>query len=77
MILLNRRGPRGPQGDKGDKGDKGDTGLTGPQGPIGATGPQGSAGKDADMSTVYTKTEIDSKIGDISTALAAIVGGNA
>lgn len=56
-------GAQGPQGIQGEKGDTGATGAT------------GAVGKDADVSQFYTKTEIDAKIGDISTALTAIVGG--
>ena len=62
-------GKDGAQGIQGQKGDKGDTGA---QGPIGLTG---AAGKDADMSTIYTKTEIDAKLGDVEKVLDKIIGG--
>lgn len=81
------QGPQGEVGPSGKDGAQGPIGLTGPAGADGAQGPQGiqgekgdtgatgAAGKDADVSQFYTKTEIDAKIGDVATALAAIVGG--
>ena len=65
-------GPAGKDGAQGIQGQKGDKGDTGAQGPIGLTG---AAGKDADMSTIYTKTEIDAKLGDVEKVLDKIIGG--
>ena len=70
-------GNPGPAGVKGDTGDVGPAGPTGAKGDTGVKGDTGANGKDADMSLVYSKTEIDTKIGDIESALKAIVGGAA
>ena len=65
------------KGVAGKDGAQGQQGIQGIQGEPGIQGVQGPAGKDADMSTIYTKTEIDSKLGDVEAALKAIVGGAA
>ncbi len=42
------------------------------QGPEGPQGPKGEKGESADLDNYYTKTEIDTMIGDIETLLEGI-----
>lgn len=79
------QGPQGPQGIQGIKGDDGATGPVGPQGPQGIQGPAGPAGADgADITSIndsvtaldstWSSSKINNTLGDISSALAAIIG---
>lgn len=47
-------------------------GPQGPEGPEGPQGPKGEKGDDANLDDYYTKTEIDTMIGDIETLLGGI-----
>lgn len=81
-------GEVGPAGEKGDKGDPGDIGPQGPQGETGPAGPKGADGytpvkgtdyfTESDMAQVReglaTTEYVDTKLGDISTALDNILG---
>ena len=82
-------GEQGPQGIQGPKGDTGDIGPQGPQGIQGAQGPAGADGHtpvkgtdyftEADIAAIKeglaTNAYVDEKLGDIDTALSAILGG--
>jgi len=80
--LSATQGPVGPQGPKGQDGTVSFDELTpeqieslrGPQGEVGPQGPQGPKGDtgEVDTSNFYTKTEIDTMIGDVETLLASI-----
>ena len=68
-------GAKGDKGDKGDKGETGEQGIQGIQGEKGADGYTPQRGVDYwtsdDISTI--ESYIDSKLGDISTALDEII----
>ena len=79
-------GEQGPKGDKGDTGEQGPQGIQGeqgPQGPAGADGHTPVKGTDyfteADIAAIKeglaTNAYVDEKLGDIDTALSAILGG--
>ena len=83
------QGPQGPQGEQGPKGDTGDIGPQGIQGEQGPQGPAGADGHtpvkgtdyftEADIAAIKeglaTNAYVDEKLGDIDTALSAILGG--
>lgn len=77
------QGPAGEQGPKGDTGEQGPQGIQGPQGPAGADGHTPVKGTDyfteADIAAIKeglaTNAYVDEKLGDIDTALSAILGG--
>ena len=82
-------GPQGPKGDTGDVGPQGPAGEQGPQGIQGPQGPAGADGHTPVKGTDYftesdiaaikeglaTNAYVDGKLGDIDTALSAILGG--
>ena len=82
-------GAPGPKGDKGDPGERGIQGEQGPRGDVGPQGPAGADGHtpvkgtdyftEADIAAIKeglaTNAYVDEKLGDIDTALSAILGG--
>ncbi len=69
-------GSRGTDGLNGTNGTNGIDGQIGPQGPIGYTGSSGITINDASASTstTYSSSYINTQLGDIQTALTAILG---
>lgn len=82
--IQGEQGLQGPKGDKGDKGDTGATGPIGPAGPAGPQGEQGPQGEPGlqgppgeqgppgttpDMSSYYTKAEVDALLASIWTKI--------
>ena len=73
------QGPIGYTGSRGTDGLNGTNGIDGqigPQGPIGYTGSSGITINDtaASTSTTYSSSYISAQLGDIQTALTAILG---
>ena len=62
------------KGQQGLPGQQGQQGLPGKDGQDGLPGKDGKDGV-VDMTNIYNKAEIDSKLGDVNTVLASIVGG--
>ena len=80
ITLVGQPGPQGPQGDPGLlglTGPAGLTGLTGLTGPIGtgltgatgSTGPQGIPGPAPDLTTLYTKSQVDALLAALQARL--------
>ena len=77
------KGDTGEQGPQGIQGPKGDQGEVGPQGPAGADGHTPVKGTDyfteSDIAAIKeglaTNAYVNEKLGDIDTALSAILGG--
>lgn len=87
ITLAGQQGPQGiqgepglmgPAGPMGAPGPQGPAGPQGPQGPTGPQGPQGAPGPAPDLSTYYTRSQVDALLGGLNARLPAftkIVGG--
>ena len=73
ITLVGQPGPQGSQGDPGLLGPTGLTGLTGATGPagLGLTGPQGIPGPAPDLTTLYTKSQVDALLAALQARLPA------